>query len=179
MLLDSTVTQSVPRIKPDPDRACRGSLCAMTDQIPDTGPKTPETLRSVDLSRTGPMALEARNTRGGVLRVGSGDDADFTPVELLLVALGGCGAIDLEHITGKRADPERFEVRVEGHKVRDEQGNHLVGLTVLFDVAFPEGEAGDRAREVVPRALQQVQDRLCTVGRTVQLGDPVVFRERD
>jgi hypothetical protein len=30
----------------------------------------------------------------------------------------------------------------------------------------------------MPRALRQVQDRLCTVGRTVQLGDPVVFRER-
>jgi uncharacterized OsmC-like protein len=148
----------------------------MTDQTPARGP---ETLRSVELTRTGPMTLEARNARGSVLRVGSGDDADFTPVELLLVALGGCGAIDLEHITGKRAEPDRFDVHVEGHKVRDEQGNHMVGLTVLFDVAFPEGEAGDRAREVVPRALQMVQDRLCTVGRTVQLGDAVVYRERD
>jgi uncharacterized OsmC-like protein len=150
----------------------------MTDQTPAAGPRTPETLRSVDLSRIGPMTLEARNRRGGVMRVGSGDSDDFTPVELLLVALGGCGAIDLEHITGKRSDPERLELRVEGHKIRDEQGNHMVGLTVLFDVAFPEGEAGDRAREVVPRALQQVESRLCTVGRTVQLGDAVVYRER-
>lgn len=148
----------------------------MTDQTPARGP---DTLRSVDLTRTGPMTLEARNARGSVLRVGSGDDADFTPVELLLVALGGCGAIDLEHITGKRADPDRFDVHVEGHKVRDELGNRMVGLTVLFDVAFPEGDDGDRAREVVPRALQMVQDRLCTVGRTVQLGDAVVYRERD
>jgi uncharacterized OsmC-like protein len=149
----------------------------MTDQTPvaDLGP---DTLRSVELTRTGPMTLEARNTRGQVLRIGSGDDADFTPVELLLVALGGCGAIDLEHLTGKRSDPERFEVHVEGHKVRDRQGSHLVGLQVLFDVTFPEGESGDLAREFMPRALRQVQDRLCTVGRTVQLGDPVVYRER-
>jgi hypothetical protein len=44
-------------------------------------------------------------------------------------------------------------------------------------VAFPEGEAGDQAREVVPRTLQQVQDRLCTVGRTVALGEPVSYVE--
>jgi uncharacterized OsmC-like protein len=150
----------------------------MTDDTPAEA-LVPDTLRSVELTRTGPMTLEARNVRGEVLRVGSGDSSDFTPVELLLVALGGCGAIDLEHITGKRADPDRFDVHVEGHKIRDEHGNHLVGLTVLFDVAFPDGAAGDRAREVVPRALQQVQDRLCSVGRTIQLGDDVVYRERD
>ncbi|MCW2796524.1 OsmC family protein [Nocardioides sp.] len=150
----------------------------MNDQIPD--PRLgPDTLRSVELTRIGPMTLEARNARGEVLRVGSGDSADFTPVELLLVALGACGAIDLEHVTGKRADPERLDVRVEGHKIRDESGNHMVGLTVLLDIAFPEGDAGDRAREVVPRTIQQVQDRLCTVGRTIQVGDAVVYRERD
>lgn len=150
----------------------------MTDQTPAAA-LGPDTLRSVELTRTGPMTLDARNVRGGVLSVGSGDSEDFTPVELLLVALGACGAVDLEHITGKRADPDRFDVHVEGHKVRDENGNHMVGLTVLFNVEFPPGEAGDRARGAVPRALRQVQDRLCTVGRTVQLGDDVVYREQD
>jgi putative redox protein len=148
----------------------------MNDQTPGVA-TGPETLRSVELTRIGPMTLEARNARGTVLRVGSGDGADFTPVELLLVALGGCGAIDLEHVTAKRADPERLDVHVEGHKIRDENGNRMVGLTVLLDVDFPAGEAGDRAREVVPRTIQQVQDRLCTVGRTIQVGDAVVYRE--
>jgi len=48
---------------------------------------------------------------------------------------------------------------------------------VTFDVTFPAGEDGDRAREVVPRTLQQVRDRLCTVGRTVALGEPVEYVE--
>ncbi|MCW2768230.1 MAG: OsmC-like protein [Nocardioides sp.] len=150
----------------------------MNDQTPPAARLGPDTLRSVELTRTGPMTLEARNARGAVLPVGSGDGAEFTPVELLLVALGGCGAIDLEHVTGKRVAPDRLDVRVEGHKIRDENGNHMVGLTVLLDVAFPQGEEGDRAREITPRAIRQVQDRLCTVGRTIQLGDPVVYRER-
>jgi len=136
-----------------------------------------ETLRRIELTRIGEGRYKATNGRGGVLPIGSGDDPDFSPVELLLAALAGCGAIDLDLITGKRADPVSFDAVAEGHKVRDEQGSHLVGLTVSFDVTFPEGEAGDRAREVVPRTLAQIRDRLCTVGRTVAIGEPVEYVE--
>jgi uncharacterized OsmC-like protein len=137
----------------------------------------PETLRIVDLTKIGDGRFKATNGRGGVLPVGSGDDPDFTPVELLLAALAGCSAIDVDLITGKRADATGFDVRAEGHKIRDEQGNHLVDLRLTFAVRFPEGESGDRAREVLPRALAQSRDRLCTVSRTVQLGSPVEYVE--
>jgi putative redox protein len=137
----------------------------------------PETQRSIDLTRTGEGHYQATNRRGGVLPVGSGEGADFTPVELLLVAIAGCSAIDVDLITGKRATPDAFDVRAEGHKVRDEKGNHLVGLKVTFDVTFPEGEGGDRAREMLPRALEQTRDRLCSVGRTVALGEPIEYVE--
>jgi putative redox protein len=135
----------------------------------------PDTLRSIDLTRIGEGRYQATNGRGGVLPVGSGDGTDFTPVELLLAAIAGCSAIDVDLITGKRATPEAFDVRAEGHKVRDEKGNHLVGLKLTFDVRFPEGEGGDRAREMLPRALQQTRDRLCSVGRTVALGEPIEY----
>jgi uncharacterized OsmC-like protein len=137
----------------------------------------PETLRNVDLSQMGAHRWKATNRRGGVLPIGSGEDPDFTPVELLLAALAGCGAVDLDLITGKRAPFETFAARAEGHKVRDEQGSHLVQLSVTFDVTFPPGEDGDKAREVLPRTLQQIQDRLCTVGRTVAIGEPVAYVE--
>jgi len=137
-----------------------------------------ETLRTVDMVQIGPRRYKATNGRGGVLPIGSGEDPDFTPVELLLAALAGCGAIDVDHVVGKRA-PVGISAHVEGHKVRDEGGNHLVGLTVTLDVDLPEGEAGDAARAVLPRTLTQVQERLCTVGRTVTLGDPVQYRLAD
>jgi uncharacterized OsmC-like protein len=140
-------------------------------------PTSPGTLRTVDLTIMGEGRFKATNVRGGVLPIGQGEDPDFTPVELLLAALAGCGAIDLEWVTKKRAPFSAFAARAEGHKVRDEQGTHLVQLSVTLDVAFPEGEGGDRAREVVPRTLQQIQDRLCTVGRTVAIGEPVSYVE--
>jgi putative redox protein len=140
----------------------------MTDDTSD--------LRSIDLEKVGEHRFKAVNDRGGVLTLGHGEDPDFTPVELLLVALAGCGALDIDFITGKRAPFETFAARAEGHKVRDAGGNHMVGLTVTFDVTFPEGEGGDAAREVLESAIQRSQDRLCTVGRTVALGDDVRYR---
>jgi uncharacterized OsmC-like protein len=142
-------------------------------------PAADPTFRHVELTRIGTQRYKATNRRGGVLPIGSGDDPDFTPVELLLAALAGCAAADIDLITGKRVAATTFDMRATGHKVRDESGNHLVGLTIHVDVRFPEGEDGDRAREMMPRALQQTRDRLCTVGRTVALGERVEYLEED
>ena len=139
---------------------------------------TEDTLRRVELTKIGPHRFKATNARGGETFFGTGGlDPDFTPVELLLAAIGGCSAIDVESIVGKRAASTRFTVTTEGHKVRDEDGNHLVGLRVSFDVTFPEGPGGDAAREVLPEAIAMSRDRLCSVSRTVQLGAVVVYPE--
>lgn len=128
--------------------------------------------RSVSLSRAADGSFTATNVRGGTVTVGSAD-SDFTPVELLLAALGACTAIDVGTVTARRAEPESFEVLVDAEKVRDEQGNRLTDLAVTFRVAFPDGAAGDAAREVLPKIVAQSHDRLCTVGRTVEIGTPV------
>jgi putative redox protein len=63
---------------------------------------------------------------------------------------------------------------VTADKVRDESGgNRLVNLVVELSVAFGEGEAGDAAREMLPRAAKMSHDRLCTVSRTIESGTPV------
>ena len=135
-----------------------------------------DTLRSVTLQRTSLGQYEVRNARGGTITVGAGDSVDFTPVELLLAALGGCTGADVDYITSKRAEPDSFVVQVTGDKVRDEAGNRLVNLAIELRVTFPEGAAGDAARAALPRAAQMSHDRLCTVSRTVELGTPVDTR---
>jgi uncharacterized OsmC-like protein len=131
--------------------------------------------RSVSMTRLEKGLYEFTNVRGGTLRVGGGGDApDFTPVELLLVAIAGCSGTDVDFITSKRAEPLTFSVTAQGEKIRDEQGNNRMrDLTVRFSVTFPEGEAGDRAREMLPKAVQMSEERLCTVSRTVALGTPI------
>jgi putative redox protein len=138
-----------------------------------SAPMTDQSSRSIELSRTSLGHYEATNPRGGRLSFGSGDGDQFTPVELLLTAIAGCSAADVDHITVKRAEPTRFEVRMSGDKVRDDNGNHLTNLLLTFDIEFPDGAEGDAAREVLPRAAAQSHDRLCTVSRTVELGTPI------
>jgi putative redox protein len=130
-------------------------------------------LRSVVVERTSVGRYAVSNVRGGSITMGTGEDADFTPVELLLAAIGGCTGADVDMITSRRAEPEQFTVRVSGDKVRDEAGNRMENLTVEFTVRFPAGTAGDAAREVLPSAVQRSHDRLCTVSRTVERGTPV------
>lgn len=137
-----------------------------------------DSARRVDLVRTGPLRLRATNSRGATLDLGSGDDADFTPVELLLVALAGCSAIDVDAITGKRAEPERFGVMAQAQKVRDADGNHLSDIRLDFTVDFPATPGGAAAEAVLRRAIEMSHDRLCTVSRTVELGTPVQPRLR-
>ena len=127
------------------------------------------------MTKIGEHRFQAHNTRGGSITLGEGADPDFTPVELLLAALAGCGAIDIDYITGKRAPFVAFRARADGTKVRDDDGNHLVDIQVTFDVTFPEGPGGDAAREILPSAIQRSHERLCTVGRTVEIGTPVAY----
>jgi putative redox protein len=132
--------------------------------------------RSVRLERVQNSRYTAINERGGRLTLSTGEGTDFTPVELLLVAMGGCTAVDVDLLTSRRAEPDRFEVLVDAEKARDERGNHLSDLVVTFRISFPDGEAGDRARALLPDAVQKSHDRLCTVSRTIELGTPIATR---
>lgn len=132
-----------------------------------------DTERSISLARAALGSYVAKNVRGGEISVGSGDDDAFTPVELLLAALAGCTAIDVDAFTSRRAEPERFEITARADKLRDESGSRLDNIAVTFHVGYPEGVAGDAAREVLPGIVRRSHDRLCTVSRTVERGTPV------
>ena len=141
------------------------------------GPQTSNPgYRTVTVHRDPAGVLHARNVRGGTLPVGHGDGGDFTPTELLLAAISACTAADVDSLTSRRAEPDTFAVQVEALKVRDEDGNRLSDVTVTFRVAFPAGPGGDAARAVLPEAVRRSHDRLCTVGRTVELATPIETR---
>jgi putative redox protein len=132
--------------------------------------------RTVSVERSEPGLFTIKNTRGGRIRIGTGGGTDFSPTELLLAAIGGCTAIDVDILTSRRAEPERFDMRVDATKVRDDDGNRLIDIVVTFQVGFPDGEEGDAARALLPEAVRRSHDRLCTVGRTVELATPIATR---
>jgi putative redox protein len=134
--------------------------------------------RSVTVERASSGRFTISNERGGQISIGTGGDADFTPTELLLAAIGGCTSIDVDILTTRRSEPDSFEVVADGDKIRDGNGNRLTNLSLTFDIAFPEGERGDAARALLPDAVQRSHDRLCTVGRTVELATAITTKIR-
>lgn len=135
--------------------------------------------RQVTLERLATGVYRATNPRGVQLTFGSHDETGFSPVELLLAAIGGCSAVDVDTVTGRRTEPDRFEVVVEADKTRDDVGNILRDVRMTFRVAFPEGEDGDKARDTLPRAVQASHERSCTVSRTVEAATPITVAIAD
>lgn len=133
---------------------------------------TDSDLRKITLTRDRKGHYTARNRRGGTVSVSSGTD-EMSPVELLLAGIAACTAIDVDTVTSRRAEPDRFEIEVTADKVKDENGNHLQDIRVTFHVRFPEGEGGDAAREMLPKLVKRSHDEWCTVSRTVELGSKV------
>ncbi|KOG42480.1 OsmC family protein [Streptomyces resistomycificus] len=138
---------------------------------------TENSQRSVTIERTSTGHFTATNARGGTISFGTASDSrggtEFTPVELLLAAIGGCTAVDVDVATSRHTEPTEFSVAVTGNKISDEHGNRLTDLEVTFSVAFADVEGADRARAILPRAVKTSHDRLCTVSRTVEIGTPV------
>jgi putative redox protein len=135
-----------------------------------------DTHRQVSIARDAAGKYTVTNVRGGTIPVGTGGDGEFTPVELMLAAIGACTAIDVDVLTSRRAEPAAFTVDVEAEKIRDALGSRLTDIAVTFHVAFPEGAGGDAARELLPGAVRRSHDSLCTVSKTVELGTPVTSK---
>ncbi|MFO7777416.1 MAG: OsmC family protein [Nitriliruptoraceae bacterium] len=135
--------------------------------------------RHVTLERVETGVYRATNPAGAELTFGSLLEDGFSPVELLLAAIGGCTAVDVDLMTSRRATPERFEVEIGADKVEADGGNLLRDIEVTFRVRFPDGADGDKARDRLPRAVQHSHDRTCTVSRTIEAGTPVAVHVDD
>ena len=131
---------------------------------------------TVRITRSALGQYLATNEAGTELAYGEGEGR-FSSIELLLAALGGCTGIDVDHLTSRRSEPTQFEITVDADKVSDPTaGNHLENVTVTFTLRFADDAGGDAARDVLPIAVQRSHDRLCTVGRSLELPTPVTTR---
>lgn len=125
----------------------------------------------VHLARTAQGRYLAMNRNGVEIELGHGHDL-FSPVELLLAALAGCSAIDVDSATTRHAEPEVFKAGVQATKSSD-GGNHLEDVQLTFSMRFPDTQEGAEAKALVERVLQLSHDKLCTVSRSLELETPV------
>ncbi|MET9069669.1 OsmC family protein [Streptosporangium sandarakinum] len=114
----------------------------------------------------------ARNDRGAEVAMGGADEQGvFTPVELLLAALGGCNIVTVEPLTAQRGHRlVRLAMTVQAEKV---EPTLLGPITITYDVELPEGD--EKADEVFRAVARRVEDKYCTVGRALREKSEVVL----
>ncbi|POM24185.1 OsmC-like protein [Actinomadura rubteroloni] len=121
-------------------------------------------MAGVEVRRT-EDGFEAVNDRGARVAIGAPDEAGvFSPVELLLAALGGCELVTVEPLTAQRGHRMvRLAATVSAEKVAS---NRLGTITLTYDVELPEGD--EKAAEVLAAVAHRVHERYCTVGTALR-----------
>jgi uncharacterized OsmC-like protein len=125
----------------------------------------------VELRRNGTRDWTARNARGAEVRIAAADNdtaqPSFTPVELLLAALGGCGGLVVDR-TARTVEHDELRITVESVALEGEERIGTVRLSYLVDL--PAEANGGRAAELFARGVRLTHERYCTVSRTVEHG---------
>lgn len=119
----------------------------------------------VNVERTDDGGFRATNERGAVVAIGAGDQPGvFSPVELLLAALGGCEIVTVEPLTAKRGHRlVKLAITVSAQKV---EPTRLGPVTGTYQVELPVGD--EQADEVFRAVAARVHERHCTVGRALR-----------
>src|SRR2546430_16763966 len=106
-----------------------------------------DTLRSVSIERVAAGRYTVRNARGGSITIGSATEGDhFTPVELLLAAIGGRTAAEVDVAKSRHGEPGEVRVGGAGEQEAGLPGDWVGDLGGAFGVAVPGGGGSGRGR---------------------------------
>ena len=87
----------------------------------------------------------------------------FTPMELFLVALAGCTAMDVQWIMdGQRQKVDKFDMAVSGIR-RGEDPKYYESIEIRYNFA-----GRDLRKEAVERAIRLSQEKYCSVRAMVK-----------
>ncbi|PHP53803.1 OsmC family protein [Actinomyces ruminis] len=127
---------------------------------------TPTDTNSVWAERTGTRQYLAHNARGAEVRVGTGE-GEFTPGELIKIALGTCNTLSADHRLAK-ALGEDFDANVVVATLKHDEEERYTDFDVqiIADFASLSREQRQTLNERVERAIE----RGCTVGHTIERG---------
>ena len=104
------------------------------------------------VGKTGvPINIDASPDIGGV-------DAGARPMELLLMSLGSCSAVDVLLILKKQRQPvEDIKISIEAERVKDQLPSVFKFINVCFKIT------GDVDENKLKRAIELSRDKYCSV----------------
>src|SRR2546423_15615865 len=112
----------------------------------------------ISVERTEDGRYIATNERGARIEIsGDGAGPNFSPVELLLVAVAGCNIVTTEPLTAQRGHRmTRLVATATSEKI---ERNKLGPVTLAYDVDLPEGDAD--ASKGFRDVAERVEGRPC------------------
>jgi putative redox protein len=112
--------------------------------------------------------FELKNERGHIVNVDNrsefgGDDLGASPMELVLMGVAGCSAIDMISILKKqRQEISSFKAEVEGDRVQVGEAKPFKDIHVVFYMEGPINE------EKAAKAAQLSFEKYCSVSKTLE-----------
>jgi len=112
--------------------------------------------------------FELKNERGHIVNVDSrpefgGDDMGASPMELVLMGVAGCSAIDMISILKKqRQEITSFKAEVDGERVQIGDAKPFKNIYVVFYLE------GDINSEKAAKAAQLSFEKYCSVSKTLE-----------
>jgi uncharacterized OsmC-like protein len=118
----------------------------------------------VTVERTDDGGFVAYNGKGASLALGDSNDKQFSPVELLLAALGGCNLVTVEPLTSQRGHRlAKLALVIEAEKIKV---NQLGPITATYEVQMPADDPD--AAQVFHDVAERVHTRHCTVSTALR-----------
>jgi putative redox protein len=112
--------------------------------------------------------FELKNERGHIVNVDSrpefgGDDKGASPMELVLMSVAACSAIDMISILKKqRQEIKSFKAEVEGERVQIEEAKPFKNIHIVFYLE------GDIKEDKAAKAAQLSFEKYCSVSKTLE-----------
>lgn len=112
------------------------------------------------LDRVEKLKFNAELTDGRRIELNSAEDMGqaFTPMELFLLSLAGCTAMDVQWIMDKqRQKVDKLEIHAQGTR-RDEDPRYYETIDLKYTVTGP-----NIRKDAVERAVRLSQEKYCSV----------------
>lgn len=119
------------------------------------------------------LHMEARNEEGGLVRMDGnkqigGLEGGFSPMQLLLAAIGGCSAIDIIGILEKqKQDLQDLHVEVDGDRQSIDTYSEFESIHLNFVFT------GDLDPKKVERAIDLSINKYCSVSKALEKGSKI------
>ncbi len=125
----------------------------------------------INLNRVaGDFGFEAIDASGHVLKMDTsaesgGQDFGIRPMQVLLMGMGGCSAIDIVMILQKqRQTIENFSMKIEGEREAGKEPSLWENVKIVFELT------GTIDLDKAQRACDLSMDKYCSVAETLRRG---------